>query len=104
MSGLWSIGMMVSGPGSGVQGPNAVAWCCTLFDHDLRLPETDGTFLRLQERPSSVRSCTKSYDQTWSPGFTIDTYREEVVYWQVTKDLVERSASALRRAGLAESN
>jgi hypothetical protein len=36
------------------------------------------------------------------PGFTIATYRDEITYWQVTPDFVERAIAALRLAGVPE--
>jgi len=34
------------------------------------------------------------------PGFTISTYHDEIAYWHVTPDFVERAVMALRAAGM----
>jgi TolB-like protein/class 3 adenylate cyclase/Tfp pilus assembly protein PilF len=36
------------------------------------------------------------------PGFTIARYRDEITYWQVTPEFMERAVAALRKAGVPE--
>jgi len=49
----------------------------------------------------SARAAAADLERVY-PGFTIAAYRDEVAYWQLKPDLVDKAIAALRKAGLPE--